>query len=259
MPLLYMFLVTSAVLFGLVTALWIVSLLLKNAGIVDIFWGIGFVVIAWIGFYLSGGYAPRKILICTLVTVWGIRLAAHIAARNCRKPEDFRYAAWRKENGARWWWVSYFKVFLLQGFLMCIIGMPILAAQASGFPAILTPLDVAGASLWTFGLLFESIADRQLARFKAEPVNKGRILATGIWKYSRHPNYFGEAMLWWGIYLVALAAGYWWTVFFSPLLMTYLLVRVSGAAMLERTMKLKPGYDEYMRTTSAFFPWFPKR
>ena len=140
---------------------------------------------------------------------------------------------------------------------MWIISVPLLAAQASGFPAILTPLDLIGASLWALGLLFETIGDSHLMLFKADPSNKGKLLTTSLWKYTRHPNYFGEAVLWWGFYIIALAAGYWWTIF-SPILMTYLLMKVSGVAMLEKTMKLKPGYEEYMQRTNAFFPWFPK-
>jgi steroid 5-alpha reductase family enzyme len=149
-------------------------------------------------------------------------------------------------------------VFLLQGFVMWIIGAPILAAQTSGYPAILTPLDLLGLLLWASGLLFETIADLQLSLFKLDPRNKDGALSTGVWRFSRHPNYFGESVLWWGIFLIALAAGAWWAIF-SPILMTWLLLRVSGIAMLERTMRLKPGYEEYTRKTSAFFPWFPKR
>ncbi len=243
---------------GAVILLWWLSLALKDSSIVDIFWGIGFVIVAWLTFTLAPqGYLPRRQLVAVLVTIWGVRLALHIGVRNWGKPEDFRYAKWRKENGPGWWWVSFFKVFLLQGVLMWLISAPIIAAQTSGFPAILTPLDYIGASLWTVGLLFESIGDLQLTRFKADPSTRGKLLTTGLWKYTRHPNYFGEAILWWGYYIIALVSGSWWTIF-SPIIMTFLLMRVSGVAMLERTMKLKPGYEEYMRRTSAFIPWFPK-
>jgi len=238
--------------------LWLWSLFLKNASIVDIFWGLGFTLIAWLAFTVTPqGYLPRKQLMVTLVTVWGLRLALHISLRNWGKPEDLRYAKWREENGMNWWWVSFFKVFLLQGVLMWLISTPILAAQTSGFPAILAPLDYLGASLWTFGLLIESIGDLQLTLFKADASNGGKLLATGLWKYTRHPNYFGEAVLWWGFYVIALAAGSWWAIF-SPIIMTFLLMKVSGVAMLERTMKSKPGYEDYMRRTNAFIPWFPK-
>jgi len=184
------------------------SLALKNASIVDIFWGIGFVVVTWLAFTFGQGYLPHKQLITTLVTIWGLRLALHISTRNWGKPEDFRYASWRKENGSRWWWLSFFKVFLLQGFLMWIISAPLIAAQTSGFPAILTPLDLLGALLWIFGLLFETTGGLQLTRFKSDSANNGRILTAGLWKYTRHPNYFGEAVVWWGFYLIALAAGF---------------------------------------------------
>jgi steroid 5-alpha reductase family enzyme len=248
---------TGLLILGMMTLLWLISLALKNASIVDIFWGLGFVVVAWVANYFSQGYLPRKQLTVTLVTLWGLRLAIYIGIRNWGKGEDFRYANWRTQNGARWWWFSFLQVFLLQGGLMWIIAAPLLAAQTSGFPAIVTPLDLVGASLATLGLLLETLADAHLMRFKAKPANRGKLLTTGLWRYSRHPNYFGEAMVWWGFYLIALAAGHAWTIF-SPILMTFLLVKVSGVAMLEQTMKVKPGYEEYMRKTSAFIPWFHK-
>lgn len=253
------FLYTGAAILVMMVLLWWLSLVLRNSSIVDIFWGIGFVVVAWLVFLVAPqGYLPRRQLVVALVTIWGLRLALHIGVRNWGQPEDFRYAKWRQENGASWWWISFFKVFLLQGILMWIISTPIIAAQTSGFPAILTPLDYFGALLWTFGLLFEATGDLQLMRFKADPANKGKLLTTGLWKYTRHPNYFGEAVLWWGYYIIALASGSWWTIF-SPILMTFLLMKVSGVAMLERTMKFKPGYEDYVRQTNAFVPWFPRR
>ena len=254
-----LFLLSGAAILLLMTLLWLLSLTLKNSSIVDIFWGFGFILIVWLVFALAPqGYLPRRQLVAILVTVWGVRLALHIGSRNWGKPEDFRYASWRKENGPRWWWVSYFKVFLLQGSIMWILSAPLIAAQTSGFPAILTPMDLLGMCIWGVGLLLESVADAQLAHFKKNPTNRGRILTSGLWKFSRHPNYFGEAVLWWGYYLLALAAGAGWTVF-APLLMTILLVKVSGVSMLEKTLKSKPGYEEYMNNTNAFVPWLPKR
>lgn len=258
MPFQHLFLFTGAILLGLMTLLWLLSLRLKNASIIDIFWGIGFIIVTWLAFALAPqGYLPRKLLLGALVTIWGLRLAAHIAFRNAGKPEDFRYATWRAEHGRRWWWFSFVQVFLLQGFLMWIISAPIIAAMTSGFPAILTPLDWMGTLLWLIGFLFESISDAQLMRFKANPSNRRKLFTKGLWKYTRHPNYFGEAVLWWGFYVIALAAGRWWTIY-SPIIMTYLLIKVSGVAMLERTMKQKPGYEDYMRKTSAFLPWLPR-
>ena len=258
MPFPYLFPVAGAVILVLMIFLWLISLQLKNASIIDMFWGLGFIIVAWLAFALTPqGYLPRKLLLGTLVTIWGLRLAIHIGNRNLGNPEDFRYAGWRKKHEARWWWFSFFQVFLLQGFLMWVISAPIISAMTSGFPAILTPLDWLGAVLWTFGFLFESIGDMQLMLFKANPANRGKLFTGGLWKYTRHPNYFGEAVLWWGFYLIAVAAGKWWTLF-SPVFMTYLLIRVSGVAMLERTMKQKPGYQDYMQKTSAFLPWLPK-
>lgn len=258
MPFQNLFLISGIVILALMVLLWLLSLVLKNASIVDIFWGIGLIIVTWLAFSLGSGYIPRKQWVAVLVTVWGLRLALHIGFRNWGKGEDFRYAKWREENGARWWWLSFFQVFLLQGVLMWLISAPLIAAQTFGFPAILTPLDLIGIVIWVIGYLLEAIGDLQLMMFKANPAHKGKLLTTGLWSLTRHPNYFGEAVLWWGYYIFALASGSWWTVF-SPILMTYLLMKVSGVAMLERTLKLKPGYEDYMRRTSAFFPWFPKK
>lgn len=240
--------------------LWIVSLILKNSSIIDIFWGTGFVLAAWVAFALTpNGFASRKILLVALVTVWGLRLSLHILARNFAKPEDFRYQAWRQEAGAAWWWQSFFKVFLLQGILLWIIAVPLLAAQFSVTPNQLTWLDYLAIPVWLIGFFFEAVGDWQLMQFKANPANKGKVLNTGVWRYSRHPNYFGDAAQWWAYFLVAVAAGGGWTVF-SPIIMTLLLMRVSGVALLEKSLKeTKPGYKEYAETTSEFAPWFPKK
>jgi len=194
----------------------------------------------------------------TLVTIWGLRLSIYVFIRNHGKPEDFRYAKWRAENGPRWTWYSFFKVFLLQGAIMWIVSTPLLAAQITPGSA-LSALDILGIVLWLVGFIFEAGGDYQLAQFRADPANKGKLLNTGLWRYTRHPNYFGDSAQWWGFYLIALAAGGWWTIF-SPLIMTGLLVKVSGVALLEKTMaNTKPGYKEYIETTSAFIPWFPKK
>ncbi len=200
----------------------------------------------------------RKLLISTLVTIWGLRLAVHILLRNWGKAEDFRYAAWRQEAGASWWWRSLFKVFLLQGAILWVVAAPLLAAQIHSHPARLTVLDWLAIAVWLIGFIFEAGGDWQLMRFKADPANRGKVLQSGLWRYTRHPNYFGDALQWWGFYLIALAGGGGWTIF-SPVLMTYLLVRVSGVAMLEKTLQeAKPGYKEYIESTPAFVPWFPR-
>ncbi len=252
--------ITAAAILGMMIVLWVISLILSNSSIVDIFWGAGFVITAWIYFALAVDGAPaRKWLIVTLVTVWGLRLSLYILWRNWGKAEDFRYQAWREQAGPKWWWYSFIKVFLLQGLLMWIISAPLLAAQISTAPAQLIWLDYLAMVVWGLGFFFEAVGDWQLARFKARPENKGRLLTSGVWRYTRHPNYFGDAAQWWAFYLVALAAGGWWAIF-SPIIMSYFLRAVSGVTMLEKTLKnTKPGYKEYMETTNAFIPWFPRK
>ena len=251
----------AGVILALMVALWLLSLALKDSSIVDVFWGTGFVIAAWVYFALTpDGLLVRKLLLCALVTVWGMRLSLHILRRNWGKGEDYRYQVWRKENGAQWWWRSFFKVFLLQGVLLWFISAPLLGAQAAGKGGQLGVLEVLGAVVWAIGFFFESVGDWQLARFKADPANKGKVMDRGVWRYTRHPNYFGDAAQWWGYWLIAAAApGGLWTVL-SPALMTFLLVRVSGVALLEKSLKeTRPGYREYAETTSAFIPWFPRR
>lgn len=252
------FLSTGLLILVLMTIMWLISLPLKNSSIVDIFWGTGFVISAWTAFFITpDGLTDRKLLICVLATLWGLRLSLHIFIRNFKKPEDFRYQKWREEAGKAWWLRSFFRVFLVQGFLMWIISTPLLAAQTENTP--LFWLDYVAVAVWVIGFFFEVVGDWQLARFKANPENKGKLLQSGVWKYTRHPNYFGDAAQWWGYYLVAVAAGGWWTVF-SPILMTLFLMRVSGVTLLEKTLKEeKTGYREYMETTSEFIPWFPKK
>jgi steroid 5-alpha reductase family enzyme len=250
---------TFLVILGLMILLWLVSLLLKNSSIVDIFWGTGFVISGWVYFALTpDGFPTRKLLLMILTTIWGLRLSLYILYRNWGKEEDFRYQVWRKEAGAAWWWRSFFKVFLLQGILMWIISTPLLAAQFRSTPDRLTVLDFIGAAVWAIGFFFEVAGDFQLARFKANPANKGKVMDRGVWRFTRHPNYFGDSAQWWGYYLIATSAGGWWTVF-SPIIMTLFLLRVSGVALLEKTLETRPGYKEYIESTSAFVPWFPRK
>jgi steroid 5-alpha reductase family enzyme len=254
------YLILSTLIISMMVLLWLVSLLLKNSSIVDVFWGTGFVIFAWVAFITTpAGFIVRKLLLCGMVTIWGLRLSLHILTRNWGKGEDFRYQAWRNEAGSSWWWKSFFKVFILQAILLLIVAVPLLAAQIKPLPAHLTWLDLLAIPVWLVGFSFETLGDWQLMRFKANPENLGKLLTTGAWRYSRHPNYFGDATQWWAYYLVALAAGGWWTIF-SPIIMTALLLRVSGVRLLEKTLKLtKPGYQEYVETTSEFIPWFPRR
>lgn len=253
----HIYLIGAAVILTFMFLLWLASLALKNAAIVDIFWGFGFVLTGWLFFALTPqGLILRKILLMTIVSIWGLRLTLHIYIRNHGKAEDFRYAAWRAEAGKAWWWRSFFKVFFLQGLLMWVISIPLLAAQITDAP--FSWLDLFGLLVWTVGFYFKAAGDAQLSAFKADVNNKGKVLNSGVWHYTRHPNYFGDATQWWGFYLLALAAGGWW-VAYSSILMTLLLLRVSGVALLEKTLKdTKPGYREYIERTSAFFPLPPK-
>lgn len=242
---------------GMMTVLWAVSVLRRDASIVDLFWGVGFTLAAWTYFFLADGVAERKLLVVGLATVWGLRLAIYLTWRNWGKPEDFRYQGFREKYGReRYWWFSYFQVFLLQGGLAWLISIPLLAAMSGERP--LGWLDAVATAVWLLGFLFETVGDWQLARFKANPANQGQLLTTGLWRYTRHPNYFGDAAVWWAFGLFSIAAGFWWPIVGS-LVMTFLLVRVSGVAMLERTLsRTKPGYETYVRQTNAFIPWFPR-
>jgi steroid 5-alpha reductase family enzyme len=259
MSLLELVALSAAVVASCMAALWLLSLALRNASIVDVFWGLGFAILSFVFLAAADGYIGRRILVTALVAIWGLRLSLHILRRNWGHGEDYRYAEFRRRAGPKWWWSSLFQVFLLQGLLMWLIAMPILAAQHYGSPDGLTIVDFAGALVWAVGFFFESVGDLQLERFKADPANAGKVMRGGLWRYTRHPNYFGDATVWWGLFVVAAGTvdGLWTA--FSPVLMTTLLLRVSGVALLERRQtKEKPGYRDYVASTSAFVPWFPR-
>jgi steroid 5-alpha reductase family enzyme len=240
------------------TILWFTSVILKNVSIVDLFWGLGFIVTAFFYFLNTEGFYLRKLILSVLVTLWGLRLSGYLAWRNIGKGEDFRYKEFRKNYGKNYWWISFFQTFLLQGLLMWLISAPLLGAQYYNNNGI-GILDLAGIFLWITGFIFETFGDLQLAKFKSKPANKGKVLDTGLWKYTRHPNYFGDSAVWWGYGFLCLAAGSYIPVAGS-LLMTALIIKVSGVALLEKSLKSqKPGYAEYVRKTSAFIPWFPRK
>jgi steroid 5-alpha reductase family enzyme len=253
--------IAAGILLVLALLLWLVSVGIRNVSIIDIFWGPGFAIVAWViaaqrGLTLSGG----QWLLLVLVSVWALRLGAYLAWRNLGKGEDYRYAAMRSRIGPRFWWVSLLSVFGLQGALIFVISLPVQAALLCAVPGALGPLGALGLSLWSIGLAFEAIGDAQLARFKADPASAGKVMDQGLWRFTRHPNYFGDFMIWWGLFGLSWSLGApWWSVV-SPLLMSYLLTRVSGVPMLEAAMThRRVGYDEYVRRTSAFFPRRPKR
>ena len=254
------FIANLAAVMAMMFAVWLFSLLKRDASIVDVFWGLGFVVVAWLTFFKADGYLGRKVLITVLTTLWGLRLALYICIRNWGHGEDSRYQAWRAQYGARFWWVSLFTVFGLQGVLLWTISLTLQVGQISAIPAKLVMLDLLGMIIWAVGFIFEAVADWQLYRFKAVPENKGKVMNKGLWAYSRHPNYFGESLVWWGLFIITLATpGSTWVVI-SPLLITFLLVKVSGVALLEKTIvDSRPEYADYIKSTSSFIPWFPRK
>lgn len=239
---------------------WVVSVAIKDASIVDIIWGFGFVLVAWIAFLAGDGYDGRKWLITLLASAWGLRLSTYLYIRNHGRGEDYRYQAMRRNWGPRFPIISLFTVFGLQGVLMFVISMPLQVAQLSGMPESLTWIDYAGAAVFAIGLGFEAVGDFQLARFKANAANAGKVMDRGLWRYTRHPNYFGDAVLWWGLFLIAAARPANLLVVFSPTVMTFLLTRVSGVPLLEKSLaKRREGYDDYIARTSGFIPRPPRR
>ena len=245
----------ASLVFGLMTVLWVVSVRLRDASIVDPWWSMAFLLVT-VQTALRTGVTPAKLLLLFVVGTWSLRLWLHLLLRSRGKPEDPRYASFRQHFGPeRYWWVSFFQVFLLQGCLVLLISAPLQLAAAAAPPASIAATDVVGLVLFAVGFLFEAVADGQLQSFRHDPANRGKVLDTGLWRWSRHPNYFGEAVLWWGFWLLALEQPLGWATAFAPALMTFLLLRVSGVTMLDAHLKSsKPGYEDYVRRTSAFVP-----
>jgi steroid 5-alpha reductase family enzyme len=240
------------------TALFLLALVRRDNSLADVGWGLGFVLVAAVSFAARPVHGPRAWLVGGLVCVWGGRLALHILLRNRKKREDFRYAKWRKDWGK--WFVprSYLQVFLLQGAILLVVSSPILIVSATPGPG-LGALDAAGGAVWLVGFFFEAVGDAQLARFKRDPAGRGRIMSTGLWGYTRHPNYFGEATMWWGIFLIALSAPGGIYALASPVVLTFMLLRVSGVTLLEKKYEGRPDFAAYARRTSAFLPRPPKK
>jgi steroid 5-alpha reductase family enzyme len=239
-------------------ALWGVSLWRRDASVADPAWGPGFVGVALVATFAGGGPpGPRAWLALACVGAWGLRLGVHLLRRNLAHGEDRRYVAMRETHGARFRWVSLFTVFLLQGALLWVVSLPLqVAARSEG---ALGALDAVALLVFLAGLAFEVAADAQLAAFRADPASRGRVLDHGVWAWSRHPNYFGDALLWWGLGGFALAAGAW-PALLGPALMTLLLRRVSGVTLLEKDIaERRPGYAAYVRDVPPFVPRWPRR
>jgi steroid 5-alpha reductase family enzyme len=235
---------------------WLASLRRNDVSIVDTLWALMFLLLFACYLLLAETDGPRRWLVLVLLSVWALRLSLFIALRNRGKPEDYRYREIRRRNEPNFRFKSLYLVFGLQAVLAGVISLPLLVA-ASGASA-LGWLDAAGVALWLAGMFFEVVGDHQLARFRADAGNARKVLSAGLWRYTRHPNYFGEFLLWWGYFLIAAAAGGWWTLL-SPILMSLLLIRVSGVALLERSIgQRRPEYADYVRRTNAFLPGLPK-
>ena len=242
----------------LMVVMWLLSLLLKNASIVDVGWGVGFVVVAWAVHARVDGNENRQRLLIAMTTIWGLRLAIHLFIRNRGKGEDYRYRAMRKRWGAPFPLISLGTVFVLQGVLMWIVSLPVQLGQVRPHPNVGTAAWI-GLALWLVGLFFEVVGDAQLVRFKNDPVNAGKVMDQGLWRFTRHPNYFGDACVWWGIALVAAetTVGRWGLI--GAATMTFLLRRVSGVTLLEKSLiKRRAGYEQYVARTPAFIPRPPR-
>jgi len=293
----------AVVVFGLLTLLWAISVAVKDASLIDIFWGFGFLTVAAVCLYLTDVKTPYLTLLAALPIIWGIRLSLYLARRNLGHGEDVRYVAMQKRAAKKgmsemtWRLRSLFTIYFGQGFLIMIVSAPIWVAMATGLGvadlgdvydvmslsgegnsetikrllsegSISTPialLSILGTLLWIIGFLFEAIGDAQLSKFMTSmkdydgAYEDKPVLDTGLWKYTRHPNYFGNACMWWGIWLVACQAPWGWTTIFAPIIMNLLLVKVSGKDLLERSLKKRPAYAEYMERTSGFIPRLPKK
>ncbi|MDP3086877.1 MAG: DUF1295 domain-containing protein [Methylotenera sp.] len=236
---------------------WLLSLARKNVTHVDSIWGLFLMLSACSYALASNDFTPRTFLVLFLVSLWAIRLSVYLTWRNWGTNEDHRYVAIRQNNEPKFWLKSLYIIFGLQAVLAWIISMPLFGAIES--KVSLTRLDALGGIIFTIGFLWETIADWQLSIFKANSNNKGKVLNTGLWRYSRHPNYFGECCVWWGFYIIAMAGGAWWTIA-GPILMTLLLLKVSGVALLEKDIAdRRPAYLSYIKNTNAFIPWPPKK
>jgi steroid 5-alpha reductase family enzyme len=240
-----------------ITGLFILSLILKRNDVADVAWGTGIFIVALIS-YFTGEGSSLSLLLTIIAGLWGLRLTTRIFLRNRRKAEDFRYKKWRDEWG-RWFYLrSYLQVYLLQGFLMVVVGYSFVHVNVYGADVGLSAISYAGILIWVIGYFFEVVGDYQLDKFIHNPGNGGKIMSTGLWKYTRHPNYFGEVIMWWGIWLMIATVPISYIALISPLMITFLILKVSGIPMLEKAFADNPNFQEYKKRTNAFFPFFPK-
>jgi len=255
-----LFLQATLIIICCVTLLWVISIFIKDVSIIDLFWGTGFVIVNAYYMLMSDDMSLRKLILVVLVTIWGLRLSIYLSIRNIGKGEDARYKEFRRNYGEkRYWWFSFFQVFLLQAILMMIVSLPLLGIATGNSSEGLIFIDYIAILFWIIGISFEAGGDYQLYCFKLDKSNKGKVLNTGFWKYTRHPNYFGDTMVWWAYALFSIASGSYWHIIGS-VVMTLLIIKVSGVALLEKSLnETKPQYREYIEKTNSFFPWFPKK
>jgi steroid 5-alpha reductase family enzyme len=242
-------------LFFYMTGWYIISTIKKRNDIADIAWGLGFVTLAWSAGYLSG-FTPRSLMVNLLVTIWGGRLAWHIFVRNRNKSEDYRYLSWRKE-WKFFYLRSFLQIYMLQGLLLYLIVLPVVHINMSPFTGFRF-LDAIGVLIWAIGFYFESVADMQLKQFITNPLHKGKIMDVGLWKYSRHPNYFGEVTQWWGLFIIAFSVPNGYFTLVGPITITILILFVSGIPLLEKKYEGRKDFEEYKKRTSMFIPLPPR-
>jgi len=251
------FLALALILFFYMTGWFIVSIWKKRNDVADVAWGLGFVLLSWGSLWIASSLNIRSLGVVFLVSIWGLRLAWHIALRHRGTDEDYRYATWRKTW--RFFYLrSFFQIYLLQGILLFSVLTPVLFIVYSPGGA-LNIIDFLGLMVWIAGFTFEAIGDAQLKNFLKQPENRGKLMQSGLWYYTRHPNYFGEVSQWWGIFIIALNVPYGYVSIIGPLTITFLILKVSGIPLLEEKMSTHPDFAEYSRKTSMFFPWFPRK
>ncbi len=252
------FLICLVLLFLYMSAVFVLATAKKNNSIVDVAYGGAFILIALVTLMTSSDIGAKQLLAASLVTIWGLRLAVHVGTRNWGKEEDFRYKKWRDSWGKFFLIRSFLQTYMLQGLIVFVVSLPVILINSSKASTI-GLFDLGGMFVWVVGFLFETVGDFQLSTFIKNPVNKGKLMTKGLWQYTRHPNYFGEATLWWGLFLIALPVPYSFLAVFSPVLIDFLLLKVSGIPLLEEKYKGRADFEEYKLKTSAFFPMLPKR
>lgn len=253
-----LYLFSTLAIFIFMVSVFLLAQKMKDNSIVDIAWGFGFVIIAWVSLLYTPETSIRELLVVTLVTLWGVRLGSFLWYRSIGRGEDFRYANFRKNWGKNAVMIAFFRVFMMQGAFMLLLAYPILRVHASEGPGV-DFFMIAGALIWLLGFFFQVVGDAQLQSFKKRKTHEDQILTTGVWRYTRHPNYFGEATMWWGIFVIVLPVELGWTAVFSALFINFLLLRVSGVPFLDERFKDNENYQQYKRETNNFVPWFPKK